>query len=134
MKMLAGLASYCAFVAVLCLGVMAGSAWLLRSDPSIKAEARAPVIPQKILDSIERKKPVPIAVAAPAPTLEPVVPVMQEAPVSLPKLALPPTTREVTERPQRPKKRRSTSTVTAVQAPATPPAAVVSTGRTDFPY
>jgi hypothetical protein len=135
MKTLVGLVSYCAFVGLLAFGVMAGSGWLLRSDPSTKAHVRARVIPQKILDSIERKKPIPIAVAAPAPIPTPAAPVMQEAPVSLPNVAAPPrSTRAVaTARPQKLKKRHATPLVTTVQAPV-PSAAVVSTVRTDFPY
>jgi len=135
MKMLVGLVSYCAFVGLLAFGVMAGTGWLLRSDPSTKAEAKAPIIPQKILDSIERKKPVAIAVAAPVPTPEPQPSVMQVAPVSLPNVVDPPhsTRSAATARLQKPKKRHSTATATTVQAPV-PPAAVVSTARTDFPY
>jgi hypothetical protein len=135
MKMLTGLLSYCAFVGVLAIGVMAGGAWLLRADPSLKAEAKAAVIPQKILDSIERKKPVPIPVVA-APILRPErpAPLLQEAPVSLPTVAIPQRpAKAVTVRSAKPKKRHSTPPVTTVEAPVSS-AARVSTARTDFPY
>src|SRR5690242_8014379 len=143
MKMLRGLASYCAFVGVLAVGVVGGGAWLLRPDPSMTAEARAPVIPQKMLDSIERRKPAPIpVVAAPILRPEPPAPVMQEATVSLPMMAIPHRpAKVVSARSSKQKKRRPTLVVARAQAlvPATaqaaaPAAAVVSTARTDFPY
>jgi hypothetical protein len=137
MKMVAGLARYCAFVGVLTVGVVGGAVWLLRADPSSRAEARAPIIPQKMLDSIERKKPVPVQVVfasilKPEP---PAPPVMQEAPVSLPKLAIPHRPAKAAAVPRRaPDARRPVPSVATAEAAAPAAAVVVSTARTDFPY
>ena len=65
MKTLTELLSYIAAVGLIVAGLAAGSVWLLRSDSSMRAEAKAPVVPQKFLDSIERKKPVPVDIVAP---------------------------------------------------------------------
>ena len=81
MKTLTELFSYIAAVGLLVMGLAAGSVWLLRPNSSIRAEKKVPVIPQKIVESIERKKPVPVDVVAP---VRPSVPAMQEAPASLP--------------------------------------------------
>jgi len=73
MKTVKELLSYLTAVGLLVLGLGAGSVWLLSPDPTMKAEAKAPIVPQKFLDSIERKKPVQVDVVAP---VQAVVPVM----------------------------------------------------------
>ena len=127
---LLALTRYAAFVGVLAICLGGGLLWLLAPDPSLKVEPRPPLIPQKILDSIERKKSVPVPVS---PTADAVKPVMVDVPVAL-SPALPrklETTREL--RSTRPKAKRQAS---PTRPGLSPPAAtrVVTTGRTDFPY
>ena len=100
----------------------------------MRAEAKVPVVPQKFLDSIERKKPVPVDVVAPVPLAQPA---MQEAPASLPQPGVRrQTIREVSSPAPKAKKRQSASRPIEVSvAPAAPAAfAPVTTSRTDFPY
>jgi hypothetical protein len=113
-------------------GFAAAGAWMLRSDTSMKAAAKAPpTIPQKILDSIERKKPVLVDIAPAVRVPETIKPVLQEAPVSLTKQVLPqPAIREVSSRPQKPKKRHSASPAIALETPTTA-GARVTIFRTD---
>ena len=92
------------------------------------------MVPQKILDSIERKKPVPVDVVAP---VQPAAPAMQEAPASLPQpVVRRQTIREVSSPAPKAKKRQSASSGIEISAgPAAPAAfAPVTTSRTDFPY
>jgi hypothetical protein len=136
MKTVKELLSYLTAVGLLVLGLGAGSVWLLSPDPTMKAEAKAPIVPQKFLDSIERKKPVPVDVVAP---VQAVVPVMQESPVSLPQPILRrEAIREVSRPVPKPKRRQSASGPMSMEAPGEPArlsaAAPVTTSRTDFPY
>ena len=64
MKTFKELLGYITVVGLLVLGLAAGSMWLISPEPTMKAEAKAPVVPQKFLDSIERKKPVSVDVVA----------------------------------------------------------------------
>ena len=134
MKTPHGIVRYIAAVGLLVVGLAAGSVWLLKPDLAIRAEARVPVVPQKILDSIERKKPVPVDVVAP---VQPAAPAMQEAPASLPQpVVRRQTIREVSSPAPKAKKRRSASTGIEISAGPTAPAAFApaTTSRTDFPY
>jgi hypothetical protein len=124
------LARYAAFVGVVTICLTGGLLWLLAPDPSHKVEPQPPVIPQKILDSTERKKPVPVQAS---PTSDVAKPVMLEAPVALspalaPKLE---TIREL-KVTKRKAKRRASPTRPTMSAPAS--ISVVTSGRTDFPY
>jgi len=135
MRTLGALIGYGTAVVLLISGLAAGSAWLARPDPMLKADARLPVVPQKILDSIERKKPVPIDVGPVRPA-EGAQPVMQEAPASLPQRAIGRETIRVLSAPSS-KARTRQRTVPPVAAQNSPVPAqrsrVIST-RTDFPY
>ena len=127
---LLALARYAAFVGVITICLSGGLLWLLAPDPSHKVEPQPPVIPQKILDSIERKKPVPVQAS---PIAEAAKPVMAEVPVAL--SPAPPrkleTIREL-KVTKRKAKRRASPTRPTMSAPAS--ISVVTTGRTDFPY
>ena len=134
MKTFKELLGYITLISLLILGLGAGSMWLISPDLVIKAEAKAPVVPQKILDSIERKKPVSVDVVAPAPAA---VPAMQESPASLPQpLLRRQTIREFYPPAQKVKSgnRRLRQSI-EVPAPAGRAAsAPITTSRTDFPY
>ena len=79
MRFLARLLIYTATVGALAGGMVGGALWLVQPGATMTREARAAPIPPRIADSIERKRPVPVAAVAP----EPAKPVMQVAPVSL---------------------------------------------------
>jgi hypothetical protein len=64
MKTFKELLIYITVIGALVLGLGAGSMWLISPEPTMKAEAKAPVVPQKFLDSIERKKPVSVDAVA----------------------------------------------------------------------
>jgi hypothetical protein len=131
MRFLARLLTYTAVVCALAGGMVGGTLWLLQPDATMTREARAAPIPPRIADSIERRKPTPVPVAAPAP--EPAKPVMQTAPASL--------THQPTFRirdlspppPPKRNKRRERAPVVAQAPPVSLPQAV-TTARTDFPY
>ena len=127
---LVALARYAAFVGVITICLSVGLMWLLAPDPSLKVEPQPPFIPQKILDSIERKKPVPVQLS---PTADAAKPVMVEVSVAL--SPAPPrrleTIRELKSTRAK-AKRPASRTRPAMSAPA--PTSVVTTGRTDFPY
>ena len=127
---LLALARYAAFVGVLAICLTSGLLWILAPDPSHNDQPQPPVIPQKILDSIERKKPVPVQVS---PTSDAAKPVMLEAPVAL-SPALPPKLETIRElkATKRKAKRRASPTRPTMSAPAS--TSVVTSGRTDFPY
>jgi hypothetical protein len=134
MKTLTELLSYIAAIGLIVVGLAGGSVWLLRPDSSIRAEAKAPIVPQKLLDSIERKKPVPADIVAPVPAAQPA---LQEAPASLPQPALRgQAIREASSPAPKAKKRQPASRSRGVSVtPAAPAAfAPVTTSRTDFPY
>jgi hypothetical protein len=134
MKTLTELFSYIAAIGLIVVGLAGGSVWLLKPDSSMRAEAKAPIVPQKFLDSIERKKPVPADIVAPVSAAQPV---LQEAPASLPQPALRrQTIREVSSPAPKAKKRQSASRPHEVSVAPTTPAnfAPVTTSRTDFPY
>ena len=127
MRFLARLLIYTAIVGSLAGGMVGGTLWLVQPGATMTREARAAPVPPRIADSIERKRPRPVA----AP--EPAKPVMQMAPVSL------------THRPafkirdlsppsaQKRNKRRERKPVVAESSPVSLPQAV-TTARTDFPY
>jgi hypothetical protein len=128
--------TYITAIGVLVLGMGAGGMWLIRPEPGMKAEAKASVVPQKFLDSIERKKP--IAVGGVAPVLA-AGPVMQESPAALPQPVAPrQTIREVSRPVPKAKRRQSASGSMPVEVPVAPAgraaSAPVTTSRTDFPY
>ena len=126
---LLALARYGAFVGLIIICLGGGLLWLLAPDPSSNLEPKPRLIPQKILDSIERKKPVPAQVSSPADAAKPL---MLETPVALsPAL---PRKLEIT-RELKPTKHKSKRRVTP-NSPISPPTptSVVTTGRTDFPY
>jgi hypothetical protein len=127
---LLALARYAAFVGVVTICLGGGLVWLLAADPSHNDQPQPPVIPQKILDSIERKKPVPVQAS---PTSDAAKPVMLEAPVAL-SPALPPKLETIRELKvtKRKAKRRASPTRPTMSAPAS--INVVTSGRTDFPY
>ena len=136
MKTFKELLGYITVVGVLVLGLAAGSMWLISPEPAMKAEAKAQVVPQKFLDSIERKKPVSVDVVAP---VQAAVPAMQEAPASLPQpVVRRQTIREVSRPAPKAKRRQSASGPMPIEVPATPTSraasAPVTTSRTDFPY
>lgn len=134
MKVLARLLAYAVTICLLAAGLIGGTLWLVKPDPTIKVETRDAPIPPRIAESIERKKPLPLP-AAPA-TPEPVKPVMHEASASLtnqPTFKI----RELSPPPQwKAKKRREPKqkSIVAEASPAAPAAPAVSTARTDFPY
>ena len=134
MKTFKELLGYITVVGLLVLGLAAGSMWLISPEPTMKAEAKAPVVPQKFLDSIERKKPVSVDVVAP---VRAAVPAMQESPASLPQpVVRRETIREVSRPASKAKKRQSVFGPMPVEVPpaARAASAPVTTSRTDFPY
>ena len=136
MKTFKELLGYITAIGVIVLGLAAGGMWLITPETAMKAEAKAPAVPQKFLDSIERKKPVSDDVVAP---VRAAVPVMQESPVSLPQpVERRPTIREVSRPAPKPKRRQSASGPMPIEIPVAAAgkaaSAPVSTARTDFPY
>jgi len=134
MKTFKKLLGYITVIGLLVPGLAAGSMWLIRGEPTIKAEAKASVVPQKFLDSIERKKPVSVDVVA---TVRAAVPAMQESPASLPQpVVRRETIREVSRPASKAKKRQSVFGPMPVEVPpaARAASAPVTTSRTDFPY
>jgi hypothetical protein len=137
MDILFALIRYVGGVGLVSLALVFSGAWLLRSDPSaMTAQARTPLVPQKILDSIERKKPIPVDVGAPS-QVRAAVPAFQSAPVAL----IQPAARESIRALPGPKKkshkiRREQESATAQQLEThTPlPPAHIATSRSDFPY
>ena len=115
MQIFKELVGYITVIGLLVLGLAAGSTWLISPEPTMKAEAKAQAVPQKFLDSIERKKPVSVDVVAP---VRAAVPVMQESPASLPQPVLP---REIIREVSRPapkaKRRQSVSGPRPVEVP-----------------
>ena len=134
MKTFKELLGYITVVGVLVLGLAAGSMWLISPQPAMKAEAKAQVVPQKFLDSIERKKPVSVDVVA---TVRAAVPAMQESPASLPQRVVRRETIREVSRPAPTTKRRQSGPM-PVAVPVVPAvraaSASVTTSRTDFPY
>jgi hypothetical protein len=65
MKTFKELLGYIAAIGLLVLGLAAGGVSLITPETTMKAEAKAPIVPQKFLDSIERKKPVSDDVVTP---------------------------------------------------------------------
>ena len=134
MKTFKELLGYITVIGLLVLGLAAGSMWLISPEPTMKAEAKAPVVPQKFLDSIERKKPVSVDVVAP---VRAAVPAMQESPASLPQPVVRRETIREVSRPA-PKAKRRQSGPMPVAVPVVPAvraaSAPVTTSRTDFPY
>ena len=131
MRFLARLLIYTAIVGALAGGMVGGTLWLVQPGATMTREARAAPIPPRIADSIERKRPMAVPVAAAAP--EPAKPVMQMAPVSLthkPTFKIrdlsPPSA-------QKRNKRRERKPVVAEPSPVSLPQAV-TTARTDSPY
>ena len=136
MKTVKELLGYITVIGLLVLGLAAGSMWLISPEPTMKAEVKAPIVPQKFLDSIERKKPVSVDVVAP---VRAAVPVMQESPASLPQPVLRrEIIREVSRPAPKPKRRQSASGPRPAEVPGVAAgratSAPVSTARTDFPY
>jgi hypothetical protein len=136
MKTFKELLIYITVIGALVLGLGAGSMWLISPEPTMKAEAKAPVVPQKFLDSIERKKTVSVDAVAPVPAA---VPAMQEAPASLPQpVVRRETIREVSRPAPKAKRRQSAAGPAPVEVPTASAgraaSAPVSTARTDFPY
>ena len=128
MKSFGRLLAYLVVTGGILFGLAGGMMWLVHPDARSKEEARAPVIPPRIADSIERKR-------EPARPVEPETPkpVMREASVALtpapqPKLAI----REMSPPPRARPRKVAPEGRTADPAPA--PAAIVTTARTDFPY
>src|SRR3954467_15648610 len=76
------LLAYILAVGVLFSTLAGGVIWLVKPAPAVSQEARPAPLPQRMADSIERKKPFPVQ----EPTIaepKPVKPAMQEADVSL---------------------------------------------------
>lgn len=137
MKTLAGLATYVATVVLLVFGVAAGGAYLLQPDVTAKAEAKPRQIPQKILDSIERKKPIVMDVPAPARLERPVVKIPDVALVekAAPRQIIREVSLPVPERPSRKRVARKSTPPNGPQiTPVTTTPVPVVVGRTDFPY
>jgi hypothetical protein len=131
MRFLARLLIYTAVVGALAGGMVGGTLWLIQPDASMMRKARAAPIPPRIAESIERRKPMPMPVAALAP--EPAKPVMQTAPAAL---THQPTFKIRDLRPppsQKRNKRRERKPVVAEAPPVSLPQAV-TTARTDSPY
>jgi len=136
MKTFKELVGYITVIGLLVLGLAAGSMWLISPEPTMKAEAKAPAVSQKFLDSIERKKPVSVDVVAP---VQAVVPAMQESLASLPQpVVRRQTIREVSRPAPKAKRRQSVSGPMPIEVPVVPAgraaSAPVTTSRTDFPY
>ena len=142
MKLLTGLASYLAVIAVLFGGLIGGVLWIVRPDPNAApAPQRVAPIAPRIAESIARKMAaVPVtaanaseAAAEPAPAM----PVMHVAPAALtpaPRVHI----REL--KPPHMVKQKATREPRAVAAQQPPPAAEtpaprpIATARTDSPY
>lgn len=126
--------SYVVVVASIVVGVMAGANWLLRAEAGPRVEARPRAIPQKVLDSMERKKPIAVEPQASLP--EP--PPMKVSPVAL--TPVPATRQVIREVPfraqpaQRNKRKVDRAEArAAVETPAKP-TFVQSNARSDSPY
>lgn len=137
MKILVGLISYIAAVVAIVIGTAVGGAWLLRPELGMKVAAKPRAIPQKILESIERKKASGAEIATPILT-KPEMPAMREVPVSLTQRPVP---RQVIREAAPPSAAKDRRKIKALYPPVArlpaegprapvPPRAV----RNDFPY
>jgi hypothetical protein len=129
-KLFAILLCYLAATSVLASVLLGSLFWLIRTDPTESAPARAAPIPPRIADSIERRKmalPPPETPAPPAPARP-----MQAANVALKQ---PPAARWVIREltPARPKGRRAKQPTVRAPAQASAPGYAVPTGRDDNP-
>jgi hypothetical protein len=135
MKPLANLLTYTVIVGGLTAGLASGVTWLIRSEPSSRAEARVAPIPAKIVESMERKKHVPleIQVETTAAQPDPAKPKLQEAPVSL---SLPAAPRSKVRKAGTPPKHKQgrAQKPPPVDAPLPAPPSPIATARSDFPY
>ncbi len=138
MDIVIALIRYAGAVGLVSLGLVVGGAWLLRSEPSaVTAAARTPIVPQKILDSIERKKPILVDVVVP-PAVRPALPLFQSATVALSQPAPPQVVRELPGAKKKTHKIRREQEV--VEAPGLEtrvprsPSTHNATSRSDFPY
>jgi hypothetical protein len=133
MKLAGILLSYAIAIGVLFSTLVGGVMWLVQPGPAISQEARAVPIPPRIVDSIERKKPIPVEERRP----EPVKPAMQEANVSLAPAPVHSTKIREPSAPVTQARKRRSEQVVAREAPAvsaSSPARTVSTARSDFPH
>lgn len=107
--------------------------WLLSAAPTASQHTRTAVIPPRIAESIERKKPLPVKESEP----EPAKPVMKEATASLSAAIPQPKIRELISPPKQITKRRREKRIESSPLPTAPPvssAQIVTTARSDFPY
>ena len=118
MRFLARLLVYTAIVGALAGGMVGGTLWLVQPGATMTREARAAPIPPRIADSIERKRPVPVAALAP-------VSLTHQPAFKIRDLSPPPA--------QKRNKRRERKPVVAESSPVSLPQAV-TTARTDSPY
>jgi hypothetical protein len=127
-------------------GVMVYSAlWLVRPDPSLRAEVHVAAIPPRIAESIARKRderateaaadaqaqmqPATPSIAAPAP-----LPVMTEANVSLSAAPEPAPLRKLARIKAKPELTPMPIESVAQEEAPRPVARRISTARSDFPY
>jgi hypothetical protein len=137
MKLAGILLFYTVAVGILFSTLAGGVIWLIRPGPAVSQEARPAPIPPRIADSIERRKPFPVAQPTEERKPEPVRPVLREANVSL--APAPVYSTEIRQlRPPAPQTRaRRGERALAREIPAvsaSAPAATVSAGRSDSPY
>jgi hypothetical protein len=133
MKTVKTLLAYLLFVGFIAVIFTQAGQWLVATDSTIKAEARAAPIPPRIADSIERKK---AWTPAPSPAREPLIEAlpMQNANAALTKPA-----KEFVRQLAIAKPRKKASTRSNVNEPALPPREpyarpAVTTARSDTPF
>jgi hypothetical protein len=136
MGLLAVLLSYVVSTAALAGAMIGGVFWLVQSDPTLKREARVAPIPQRIAESIERKK-VPIAAAEPVPVKAPMLEAnvaltTQPAPkIEIRELSLPPAKRRKAKVPS---EERAVTASDKTRPESRPSTQAVLATRNDSPY
>ena len=124
---------YAAAAAAMMFGMLGAASWLIAPDPTLTAQVRAsPVLPRRIVESIERRNtPLP-SFPEEASVMRPVSqPMMKEAPVAL--TAVPKFT--VKDLPvARSKKASRKPRIEPAATAQDTPAPLLPTARTDFPY
>lgn len=136
MQSLGKLVAYLAITGTIVIGLASAASFLLRSDGAPQQAKAAPVVPQKIADSIERKRaPVPQFQPDAPSSAVPVqpTPIMREANVALtPAQSHQNRIREIG--PPKKKKRQKKIEQAPAESPSAAPRDVVTTARTDVPY
>jgi hypothetical protein len=136
MRTIISMLLYCAAAAAMMFFLVGGPFWLIRPDPTFAKQIRQPpAIPQRIADSIERKRASVPEQPKETSVMRPVsASTMKTSPVALTQPALQLKIREIPPRPSKKVKPKPRNKAVIVPPDETPVAQPLPTARTDFPY